>query len=127
MSIIIKPIYDLEVRYVDDVKGFGVFSNENIKKGNIVEVCYSLKLKKSELQHPNNDYLFYYNPTDEHYFPFGYGSIYNHSDNPNLHWDLTWPEKGIIEFFSIKDIKIGEELTHNYGKIYWQSRQKKLM
>ena len=127
MSIIIKPIYDLEIRYIDDVKGFGVFSNENIKKGNIVEVCYSLKLKKSELQHPNTDYLFYYNPTDEHYFPFGYGSIYNHSDDPNLHWNLTWPARGIIEFFSIKDITIGEELTHNYGKIYWQSRQKKLM
>ena len=127
MSIIIKPIYDLEVRYIDDIKGFGVFTNENIKKGNVVEVCYSLKLKKSEIQHPNTDYLFYYNPTNEHYFAFGYGSIYNHSDDANLHWNLTWPERGIIEFFSIKDITIGEELTHNYGKIYWQYRQKKLM
>jgi SET domain-containing protein len=126
MSIIIKPIYDLEVRYIDDVKGFGVFTNENIEKGNIVEVCYSLKLKQSEIQHPNTDYLFYYNSTKEHYLPFGYGSIYNHSDDANLIWNIL-PEKGIMKFFSIKDITIGEELTHNYGKLYWQYRQKKLI
>ena len=127
MDIIIKPLYNLEVRYINNEKGFGVFTNEKIEKNKIIEVCYSLKLKKSEIQHPNFDYLFYYNPTDEHYLTFGYGSIYNHSDDANIHWKLTFAERGIIEFFSLRDILVGEELTHNYGVQYWNSRQKKLI
>jgi len=58
MSIVITPLYNLEVRYIDDTKGFGVFTNENIEKGNIVEICYSLKLKKTEIQHSNHDIFF---------------------------------------------------------------------
>lgn len=127
MNIVIKPLYKLEVRFIDEEKGFGVFANQNIKKNSIIEVCYSLKLKKSEIQHPNFDYLFYSKKTEEHYFPFGYGSIYNHSNEPNINWELTLPEMGIIEFFSIKDIKKGEELTHNYGTRYWKSREKKII
>jgi len=127
MSIIITPLYNLEIRYIDDTKGFGVFTNENIEKGNIVEICYSLKLKKTEIQHSNHDYLFFNNATDEHYLPFGFGSIYNHNFDANLHWKLTLTEKNIIEFYSIKDIKSGEELTHNYGENYWKYRTKKII
>lgn len=127
MSIVITPLYNLEVQYINDTKGFGVFTNENIEKGKIVEICYSLKLKKTEIQHSNHDYLFCYDSTAEQYLPFGFGSIYNHSYEPNIHWKITWPEKGIIEFFSLRNIKKGEELTHNYGPTYWKSRTKKLI
>ena len=40
----IKSLVDIEVKYIDDIKGFGVFSNQFIPKFSIVEMCYSLKL-----------------------------------------------------------------------------------
>ena len=33
----------------------------------------------------------------------------------------------LLKFYSIKDIKSGEELTHNYGENYWKSRTKKII
>jgi hypothetical protein len=44
MNIVIKQLYDLEIRWIDDTKGFGVFTNQFIEKNKIIEVCYSLKL-----------------------------------------------------------------------------------
>ena len=125
----IKPLVDIEVRYINDIKGFGVFSNEFIPKFNIVEICYSLKLSNISIGHPAFDYMFFNILTKNYYLPLGYGSIYNHSDTANLDWRIVSEEHNIIHFFSIKDIEIGEELTHNYGKTYWKNekRTKKLM
>jgi len=125
----IKQLFDIEIRYIDDIKGFGVFTNQFIPKFSIVEMCYCLNLSNTSLGHPVYDYMFgdeFNKPT---YLPLGYGSIYNHSDTANLNWKIVSEEHNIMNFFSIKDIEIGEELTHNYGDNYWKSRnhKKKLM
>jgi hypothetical protein len=121
----IKQLFDIEVRYIDDIKGFGVFTNQFIPKSSIVEMCYSLKLVNTSLGHPSFDYM-YYNPVNKNnYLPFGYGSIYNHSDTANLNWRFVLEEHNIIHFFSIRDIEIGEELTTNYGDGYWKNRSNK--
>ena len=125
----IKPLVDIEVRYINDVKGFGVFTNQIIPKFSSVELCYSLKLYNTTIGHPAFDYMFYNDSNKNYYLPLGYGSIYNHSDTPNLNWELISEEHKIMHFFSIIDIEIGQELTHNYGKGYWKNekRTKKLM
>jgi hypothetical protein len=123
----IKQLFDIEIRYIDDIKGFGVFTNQFIPKFSIVEMCYCLKLSNTSLGHPVYDYMFgdeFNKPT---YLPLGYGSIYNHSDTANLNWKIVSEEHNIMNFFSIKDIEIGEELTHNYGKLYWKNREKKIL
>ena len=45
----------------------------------------------------------------------GYGSIYNHSENPNAEIDYNEGKQEDFLFFkAIKDIKIGEEIVYNY-------------
>jgi hypothetical protein len=49
----------------------------------------------------------------------GYGSLYNHSDDPNA--EVWW---GACETFimeSLKDIKAGEEIFIDYGSDYWEA------
>ena len=100
----IKSLVDIEVKYIDDIKGFGVFSNQFIPKFSIVEMCYSLKLSNISIGHPAFDYIFFNILTKNYYLPLGYGSIYNHSDTANLDWRIVSEEHNIIHFFSIKDI-----------------------
>ena len=121
----IKPLVDIEIRYIDDVKRFGVFTNQFIPKFSIVEVCYSLKLSNISMGHPAFDYMFYNVFNKNYYLPLGYGSIYNHSDTANLDWRIISEEHNILHFFSIKDIENGEELTHNYGDVYWKTNNRK--
>jgi len=45
----------------------------------------------------------------------GYGSLYNHSLNPNVDY-ITNTELDIFEFISFKKIKKGEELFIKYDK-----------
>ncbi len=123
--MIIQNTIKLEVKFIDDIKGFGVFSEEEIPQGSIVETCYSIKTYKG-LVNPAYDYLFHLDEKSS-FLPLGYGSIYNHSDTPNIHWRVSNVEHSIIEFFSLRKIEIGEELCHNYGKMYWKARGKKLL
>ncbi len=44
----------------------------------------------------------------------GYGSLYNHSSNPNcVYWTIKG--EGVIEFVALVDIQAGEELRVNYN------------
>ena len=45
--------------------------------------------------------------------PLGYGSIYNHSYEPNASSLNVVPD--IMEFVALKDIQQGEEITINYN------------
>lgn len=42
----------------------------------------------------------------------GYGSIYNHSETPNAKYRMHLPD--VMEFFAIRAIQAGEEITINY-------------
>ncbi|HLP19343.1 MAG TPA: SET domain-containing protein-lysine N-methyltransferase, partial [Chitinophagales bacterium] len=44
----------------------------------------------------------------------GYGSIYNHSYEPNCLYETYYPDE-VIHFITLKDIAAGEELTVNYN------------
>ena len=48
--------------------------------------------------------------------------IYNHSDTPNAEWTIDDDNENYITFFATKDIKAGEEILHDYGTPYWDSR-----
>lgn len=127
--MVIQNKVELEIRYIDDVMGYGVFICEDIEKGSIVETCYCLKTYNSHIN-PTTDYLFENvidsNP-NESVLALGYGSIYNHNDDPNVAWRKPFQGKPFIQFYALKDIKKGEELFINYGKKYWLVRKKKLL
>lgn len=123
--MVIKNQIQLEVRYIDETMGFGVFASQDIDEGTIVETCYSIKTY-NQVFNPCFDYLFSLSNT-ESLLPLGYGSIYNHSYTPNIHWRIVNMEKPVIEFYALKKIRMGDELCHNYGQQYWKVREKKLL
>jgi SET domain-containing protein len=120
----IIPENKLYLKYINDIVGWGVFTNINIKKNEIVEICYCLPEKYKESQHKNFAFLFN-DHTNDAYLVLGFGMIYNHSDEPNIKWEIIDYNRRIIQFIAIKDILSGEQLCHNYGRKYWESRPKK--
>jgi SET domain-containing protein len=121
----IKTPDNLEVKYINKDIGYGVFTNNEIKKGDIVEVCYCLEL--SSFTGTFVDYIFIDKIRNLQFMPLGYGSIYNHSYSPNIQWISSETNTKIIIFTSLNDINIGEELRHNYGKTYWRHKEKKIL
>jgi SET domain-containing protein len=109
----------LYVKYIDNIKGFGVFANDIIKKDEIIEDCYSLLIHNTNLDY--EPYYFYFKG-DTKLLPLGFGCIYNHSDIPNIAWKVVDENNRIIRFYAITDIKIGDELCHNYGPNYWKNK-----
>ena len=69
----------LYVKYIDNVKGFGVFANDIIKKDEIIEDCYSLLIHNTNLDY--EPYYFYFKG-DTKLLPLGFGCIYNHNNDP---------------------------------------------
>lgn len=52
----------------------------------------------------------------------GFGSLYSHSDEPNLSYAYNRKTQQ-MHFITSRIIKLGEELTINYGKDYWIAKK----
>lgn len=97
--------------------GRGVFATKPIKKGEVIEKCPVFVLprkdypsiKKTELR---NYYFMWGKATAA--ICYGYGSLYNHSYQPNATYKKKIKDE-LIEFTAIKDIKKGEEIAVNYN------------
>jgi len=70
--------------------------------------------------------MFYspYEGEDDLYcIPLGLAMIYNHSETPNAEWDVNEEDDNFIRFYALQDIAKGQEILHDYGTIYWSSRE----
>lgn len=97
--------------------GRGVFASTLIKKGEIIEICPVISLKKKDHLIAKKTILknYYYIPNKSSCFVcLGFGSLYNHSHKPNAKYKMKIKEQ-VIEFIALKDIEKGEEITINYG------------
>ena len=99
-------------------KGMGVFASDAISKGEIVEVCHLHYLKRNE---KITGYMFGRNPKGvdlkkQRYVAFGFGSIYNHSDDYNIDYENNGKT---MKFFATRNINVNEECCVDYGKKYW--------
>lgn len=103
-------------------KGRGVFATEDIAKGEIIEYCPIIFLSDKEVEFFENEksnilqfyYLWQYE-IEKYCIMLGYGSIYNHSRDPNA--DIDYDLKEIKDYLiveAIKDIKNGEEIVFDY-------------
>jgi len=99
-------IPDVTIKYSEISKKRGVFANKDYKKGDILEICPTIK-------HPKN----YGGPIQKHVYNydyynnligFGYCSIYNISKNPNITYNILNDRQ--IEIKVIKDIKKNDEI-----------------
>jgi len=110
----------IEVRE-SPIHGMGVFAKENIKSGEIIENCHFtiLEQKFFDINKKLQEYVFAYPKINakNSVVVWGYGSIYNHSKNNNADW-IVDEEKNVFTFFTLRDIKKGEEICINYGEGY---------
>ena len=118
-------IYNPRV-YIDKspVHGWGVFAACDINEGDVIEECPVIKLpiEKGEVTSLLIDYRFNWpqgNDWQEQVLAFGYGSLYNHSNDPNAFW-VSDTENRTFKFVSNREIKQGEEIFVWYGDVgYW--------
>jgi uncharacterized protein len=112
--------------------GHGVFTTGYIPADTTVEECYHLRIREKDCSGILNDYVYYLEPDDksikeavEYYsLPLGCGSIYNHADNHNTeYWHDS--ERDLIIFYTITDVSAGEQLFINYGKDWWETRERR--
>lgn len=109
-----KRIYVQET----DNKGRGVFAAEDIKAGETIEEAPVIILPEDLLsKYPITHYYFHWNHLNQRAgaLALGYGSIYNHSYQPNARYKQIYEYKTIL-FIALRDIKNGEEITVNYNK-----------
>ena len=99
-------------------KGRGVFSSEKLSKGDLIEICPIIKLKKGALVHIDKTslYDYYFLWEEEGYeacIVLGYGSLYNHSLTPNAIVILDYID-GTIKIEAAEDIPSGSEISIDY-------------
>ena len=101
--------------------GRGVFALHPLKSKEVIEEAPYVTVPMDLLQvEPICDYLFTID--DERCaVVFGYGSIYNHNNQPNVTYEVD-PSKKSIVFYAKRDIEPGEELSITYGKDWFYSR-----
>jgi len=94
-------------------RGRGVFANFDIDQDTTIEICPALILDNKEVAGVLSDYAF--NWTEgKSAIALSYGSLYNHrSKNPNADFQCDLKDDRIV-FYSLKDIKAGEEIFIDY-------------
>lgn len=99
-------------------KGRGVFALKNIKPGEIVENCPVINITPKERKRVEktifNYYIYPWRSTRSGSLVLGYGSLYNHSFNPNADWKQNFKNESMV-YRALRPIKKGEEVTVNYN------------
>lgn len=99
--------------------GRGVFTAAAIPQGALIEICPVVVIPGGQLplidQTVIYNYYFLWGEEDEHCaMALGYGSLYNHSFEPNARYDADF-EGLTFHFFALRDIEAGEEIVVNYN------------
>ena len=94
--------------------GLGVFACIDFAAGDVIERCPYLVIDDDDLQEINrlNDYL----------CVLGCGMIYNHGAPANAEWQIDDDDNRFVCFTAKSAIRTGEEILHDYGSDYWDSR-----
>lgn len=104
------------------IHGYGVFADQDIQAGDLIEECYALIRNDDDNLYGN--YYFRTPENNKHAIALGNGSLYNHSPipNANYHFDM---ECSLIIFHANQAIKKGEEICISYGTDWFSSRNMK--
>lgn len=109
----------IEVRYTG-LEGRGVFATRDFKKGELIEACPVVPIIVYEEEDgetydwPDNNLKHYtYEWGDGSAIVLGYGSLYNHSNEPNVDYDAL-EASSIMRFIAERDIKKDEQLFIAY-------------
>lgn len=106
------PLVKLEVRKVAG-KGRGVFAGEDIAEGTVLEKAPVLVLPNDSVEDSPLIHYVYCWTEKTCALALGFGSMYNHSFDPNARYDDVGIKQKV--FTAVRDIKAGEEVTINYN------------
>ena len=102
-------------------KGRGVFAKKRIARDDTIETAPVLLIPAEQWRHiePTVLALYIYNfgstAEQEHAaIALGYGSLYNHSYQPNAQYIKDWATQ-TIRFVALRAIEPNEEITVNYN------------
>jgi hypothetical protein len=119
--------YSINNLYIKNVarKGLGVFSKQNIKKGEVIEYCHAVKLEiPQRWMHDRAIKKYcYWDKSGQGLMPLGFGPIYNSADRDHLknaHYFL-FPEDNLVAFVAQEDILAHEEILVWWGDGYYDS------
>ena len=116
-AVEIQPPSGFVVRRHPD-KGRGLFATRAFAVGATVEVCPVVILDRDEVDRIVetllDTYYFGWGDNGRGAIALGYGSLYNHSYEPNVRY-LRDFESGHLQFVAIRPIRPGDELTVNYN------------
>lgn len=100
--------------------GYGVYAGKKIKKGEIIEECYIIISKGGDKT--LEDFYFDVKSKKGKYALFtGFGSIYNHSDDPNADYIINAKNR-VATIKAVKTIPKGKEIFVTYGDEWFSSR-----
>ncbi|MFA5992915.1 MAG: SET domain-containing protein-lysine N-methyltransferase [Candidatus Pacearchaeota archaeon] len=103
------------IKKVRDI-GKGLYANKNFKKGELLFKIDLSKLKtyssEETKNHPQNEHADYVGK-GRYVITFHPYSYINHSCNPNVLIKHDTIKKS--RFYAMRDIKVGEQLTYDYG------------
>jgi SET domain-containing protein len=99
-------------------RGRGVYALKNFSGGEVIERCPVLNLTPKERKHCSrtllNFYMYPWRSTRSASLVLGFGSLYNHSYEPNADWKQNFHTNKMI-YTATKPIKKGEEILINYN------------
>ena len=102
----------------------GVFASVDIKKDEVIEIAPYIIIGDGDASGELLNYEFGHKE-DQNIFCLGYGSMYNHSKEPNIEYRYSTNElKNCLDFVALKSINKGEELFIGYGEEWWATRDK---
>lgn len=111
--------------FVDNspIHGRGVFANQYFNPGDIIEECHVFTVHKTETCVYEYTFLLASNYTHEKRIGFvlGFGSLYNHADQPNATYVYD-EARSLIRFSALTTIRPGEEILTNYGEFWFSVR-----
>ncbi len=101
--------------------GRGVFTSEDIPEGTILEICPIILIPEGQVDTIHStvlhDYYFLWGDHEEEAaIALGFGSMYNHSFEPNASYFQDF-DNNTMDFIAIKDIRAGDEILVNYNGI----------
>ena len=112
---VLKP--SLVIRKVRGM-GRGVFAGRDFRAGELIEVCPVLVMPPGTDEKDLGEfgaYVFAWGADKSRLaIALGYGSLYNHSEDPNAEFDPRHG-RGEITFRATRDIAAGEQILIDYG------------
>lgn len=102
------------------VGGRGVFAARDLERGQVIERCPVLI--GADMEAPIlRDYKFYISD-NRSAVALGYGSLYNHAQDPNASWKLRPKDRQMV-FIARRPIPKGTEIFISYGNEWWDTRR----